>query len=394
MAEVCIYCGQPVGRVRKGEHVVPAALAAKATIRRVCGGCNNNVLSQLDQELVSRSPLSNVASSVLDTVGDNIWGYDAYLDLALEGRLERKVDAVVLWPQVVIDGKKVIFCYDAGEMSKVGLENGHRQFHRLLLEAISTVRREYKKPRLRWCPSPNLPKRGRFPPRIFTKHACNELRGKISFECRYHGKIERNRILRTLERWKPDPQNWKQFEREGVDDPEAMTIYRPRWILRALVKIGINLLAYVMGDEFSRDRFLEAVEYVRFDRGCGPSEAHCGFLQHAATEKLACPPDSHKFVLQYDRNWGLYCSFFGGMIGAWVYFPGTCWGEARCINVVAPIGLNQWQVNTSPILVPTDRRVTIRPDLMAPSLQIKNVQTRIRIVDNRTRRKEASGRNG
>ena len=394
MAEVCIYCGQPVGRVRKGEHVVPAALGAKVAIRRVCWRCNNNVLSQLDQELVSRSPLSNVASSVLDTVGDNIWDFNAHLDVALEGRLERELDAVVLWPQVVIDGKKVIFCYDAAEMSKVGFENGQRQFHRLLLEAISTVRRKYKKPRLRWRSSPNLPKRGRFPPRIFTKHACDELSGKISFECRYHGTVDQNHILRTLEQWKLDPRKWKQFEGEGVVDPEAMTTYQPRRILRALVKIGINLLAYVMGDEFSRDRFLEAVEYVRFDRGCGPSKDHCGFLQHTATEKLACPADSHKFVLQYDRNWGLFCSFFGGMIGAWVDFPGRCWGEVRCINVVAPVGGNQWQVNTSPILVPTDRRVTIRPDLMAPSLQIKNVQTRIRIVENRPRRKEASGRDG
>ncbi len=67
------------------------------------------------------------------------------------------------------------------------------------------------------------------------------------------------------------------------------------------------------------------------------SEVNCGFLQYVATEKLMCPPDAHKFVLQYDRDWRLYRSFSGGTIGAWVDFPGRRWGGRR-ISVVAPVG--------------------------------------------------------
>jgi hypothetical protein len=254
----CIYCGQDVRGVRKGEHVVPQALRATVAIQRVCKKCNNNELSQLDKELVSASPLHIAAREKLDIIGDNIWDYNAQLNLAIEGWLDEDLNAVVQWPQVVLDEGHSIFCYDIQEVEKIGLQVCYETFHSQLLKAVETVRRNDRRPKFRWRSIPNPPRRGRFPPRVFTRHKCNDLHGDISFECRYHGSIDQDGVLSRLETWHIDINNTKEFSMLGVNDPETATSYRPRWILRALVKIAINLLVYVMKDDFQRDAFYDA----------------------------------------------------------------------------------------------------------------------------------------
>jgi hypothetical protein len=168
---------------------------------------------------------------------------------------------------------------------------------------------------------------------------------------------------------------------EGVIDPEAATSYRPRWTLRALVKIGINLLAYVMGDDFRRESFSDAIQYVLNDTGEGPASNECGFMNKETTETLACPQGAHKFRLQYDRNWTLDCSFFGGIVGATVSFPGCSWGEIRHIEVLAPLGSNEWKVSKSLVLIPRRPQVTERlEDMLNTTTIIKNSQAKKRVT--------------
>lgn len=377
----CIYCGQDVHGVRKGEHVVPQALGTTVVIPRVCKKCNNNELSQLDKELTSASPLHIAARKELDIIGDNVWDYNAQLNLAIEGRLANDLSVVVQWPQVVLDEGQSIFCYDIQEVEKVGLQVCYEAFHSQLLKAVETVHRNDRRPKFRWSSIPNLPRRGRFPPRVFTRHRCDDLHGDISFECRYHGNIDQNNVLSRLEKLHIDINNTKEFSMKGVIDPEAATSYRPRWILRALVKIGINLLAYVMKDDFQRDAFSDATQFVLRDIGGSPSIIECGFLNKEITKSLGCPHNAHKFILQHDRNWALDCSFFGGIIGATVSFPGQNWGNIRRIEIVAPLGSSDWEVCKSQILIPRRTLVTDRiDDMLQSSNMIRNAQSRKRVV--------------
>lgn len=387
--KICIYCKGEVKGVRKGEHVVPDALGVNATIRRVCTDCNINELSRLDKELVTASPLSIAARKALNTNGENVWDYSAKLDLALEGRLADDLDDVVVrWPQVVLDRDQWGIFFDVEEMEKIGLQIYLETFHRRLLEAVLTVRENNNRPKLRWRSLQNPPRRGRFPPRIFTRHSCDDLSKGISFECRYHGKIDQNQILTTLENWRIDVDDLQESREDGVNDPEQATSYRPRWINRALVKIGINLLAYVMQDEFPQDKLDEAIRFVRYDAGRGPSSLECGFLRHDVTVQLGCPEDAHKFRLQHDQNWTLDCSFFGGAIGATIAFPGPRWNKARRVDIVAPIGSNEWEIHQSQVLIPRSPCVTDQIDIMMPSIDIRNVQTRTRVVKQKNQRSQ------
>lgn len=367
--------------MRRGEHVVPEALGMTVTIRKVCNDCNNNELSRLDKELVSASPLHLAAREVLDINGNNIWDYNAQLDLAIEGRLVENPRAVVQWPQIILDEEQSVFCYDLEEVNQVGLNNFYEMFRRRLLTAVESVRRNEHRPKLRWCSIPNLPRRGRFPPRVFTRHKCDDLRDGISFECRYHGSIDQQDTLSRLEKWQVDLNSTKEIVMKGVIDPEVATSYRPRWILRALVKVGINLLAYVMGDDFSRIAFSNAIRFVRYDAGEGPLSSECGFMHKDSTETLECPQGAHKFLLQYDDNWALDCSFFGGIIGATVSFPGCSWRNIRKIEVIAPLGSSEWEVSKSQVLIPRRPQVTGRlEDMFNSKTIIMNSQARIRVT--------------
>ena len=377
----CIYCGQGLRGVSKGEHVVPKALGTTVAIRKVCNDCNSNELSRLDNELVSASPLHIAAREVLDINGNNIWDYNAQLDLAVEGRLVKNPRAVVQWPQIILDDGQSVFCYDIEEVSQVGLKVFYEAFHKQLLAAVESVRRNERRPKLRWRSIPNLPRRGRFPPRVFTRHKCDDLRDGISFECRYHGSINQQDILSRLEKWQVDLNNTDEMVMEGVIDPEEATSYQPRWILRALVKIGINLLAYVMGDDFRQAAFSDAIQFVLNDTGEGPSLSECGFMHKEITETLACPQGAHKFRLQYDNNWALDCSFFGGIVGATVSFPGCGWGDICHIEVVAPLGSSVWEVRKSQVLIPRRPQVTERlEDMLKTTTIIKNSQVRRRVT--------------
>ncbi len=374
-----MYCGSPVGRVRRGEHVVPKSLGCVVALRCVCNGCNN-AMSVIDKELVSKTPLGIVAQQELDTSTDGLWDYNAEHDLALEARIVKELDAPALWPQVVFDDRGPMFWFDLAEARQVGEQRYMKAFLGFLRRARDTLRGAHKRPRWLWMPVAHLPRRGRFPPRVFTPHGYREWSNRIHFLCRYAKSVDRNKILWSLDNWHPFEGKVREKEYWGAIDPEAQMSYNCRDVLRALVKIALNLLAHVcVRTPVNEDTFPEAIAFVRYDQGSGPSRHDCGFVWNADVAALGCPADGHKFRLTHDRNWAMDCAFFGGRIGATVAFPGPSDEQWNRAEIVAPLESSQWSVETSPVILP--RRMHVEwGDLsrIAPSLRIRNVEHRVR----------------
>ena len=202
----------------------------------------------------------------------------------------------------------------------------------------------------------------------------------MHFECRYFGPIDKDRLLWTLDSWRP----WEGrvvIERAwGVSEPESHLHYRPRLISRALVKIGINLLAHVCeSTHVGRATFPEATAFARYDNGNSPDLELCGFVLNEDIQPLRCPPAAHSFRLWYDGGkWHLACSFFGGRIGATALFSGRSNEAWRTVDVVVPLRSRKWEIGKSKLLLPLRLRVEWeRLNRMLPSPRLKNAETRM-----------------
>jgi len=111
-SKLCIYCARAIQGKRSKEHLVPKALGCKVTIPRVCSECNNQVLSELDNELVSCAPLRILAWEQLSRTAEDVWDYDEKRDLALEARALPGYSGCAVWPQVVLEEDRPVFRFD------------------------------------------------------------------------------------------------------------------------------------------------------------------------------------------------------------------------------------------------------------------------------------------
>ena len=407
-SQICIYCGELLKGVGKGEHVVQEALGCKVTLKQVCVQCNGR-FSQIDKELVSKSPLVLVARDVLkgkaqDTWGvlkgkaQDTWDYDPDTNHVLEARVLPGYLEPGLWPQVILsEGKAPMFRADADEMLRIGPEKYFREFYRLLMDARNDLRSRKKRPRWIWVIERQAPRRGIFPPRVFTRNTFKELDDKTHFECKYPPGVDQARILAQLDEWRPLRGRLKFGQSWGVKDPEAKLSFRPSYVLRALVKIGINLLAWCCEKTVvNKDSFPDAVDFVLNDR-CWPEagrsfERSFGFVVNEDIADLKSPDDVHKFRLTHAVHWGrdcwrLDCAFFGGRVGAVVAFPGPNYETWRTAIIAAPVGAATWSVERFETIVIRRMRIELG-DLskIIPSIPIANPEWGFRLE----RRKEKS----
>lgn len=376
----CIYCGGPVRRLKKGEHVIPEALGTTVTLKTVCTVCNN-AMSEIDKELVWESPIRLVSWEVLGGHCNDTLDFDARRNLALEARVLPGYVSTVLWPQVVFEPKAPGFYADLMELKAVGLERFCKVFHGHLMRARRTLQDGSKRPRWLWHKRPKPPRQGQYPPRVFTRHTWDEFSDKMHFECRYVGSLDKGRLLHVLDNWRPFEGETFVQEDFGVVDPESFLSLRPRFILRALVKIGVNLLAHLCEKTaVDRTTFAKATAFARYDNVTGPDERTSGFVVNADIQALGCPPKAHKFRLTYDEfSWHLLCSFFGGRIGAAVSFPGRSVETWRREEIVVPLYSNEWTVETSPILLLTRCRIEWTDvSRIVPSVRMVNPTVEIR----------------
>src|SRR5690606_6599340 len=113
---------------RSNEHIIQDALGGTEPIRSVCKTCNNGVLSRIDQELVSRSPLSIL---VVDTFGKKLtqgWEVDqSERNLLLEAQMSWGEKVLTVWPQLVLDYDRPKMYGDAEQQRKFGIPEYQRK---------------------------------------------------------------------------------------------------------------------------------------------------------------------------------------------------------------------------------------------------------------------------
>jgi len=349
----CIYCGHQIKKTRKGkgEHVVHDALGCQETLSNVCGDCNN-AFSRIDDELVSRSPLAFIASETLGNKAIDVWDYDQCLDIVLEARIMPGYKSPALWPQVTLfDWKPLMFRADYEELIRVGPENYLKRFHHYLIRARNSLR-EKRTRRWWWRPVELLPRRGQLPPRIHAKHTFEQLNDKTTFICTYPRNFDTGWILWKLDNWHIGNGRSRTEQSWGVHDPECQASFLPRYIVRALVKTGINLLAWLRREGYFRntiitkDTFPEAVKFARYDQYWrhAPPEMSSGFVKPKDIDDLSGDATSHRFRLSFISStqgmsgwWKLDCAFFGGQIGATASFPGLNAEAWNTAIITAPI---------------------------------------------------------
>jgi len=354
----CIYCGGPLKRIKKGEHVIPKSLGGGPTLETVCSVCNGE-FSRLDMELVSRTPLRFLIWRHLGCPDQDVWDWDAASGVALEAHLQPDCEAPKLWPQVVFRDDMATLHSDDSELRSRGIEVGVGEFLARLKSARATLRKKTGSSRWRWEAIKKLPREWRYPPRVFTKHFLGQIAPKSTFICRYEPPYGRGKILKMVDGWEPLKNRYECRTTLGTSTPETRMGFSPRLVTRALVKIALNTLAHCCKvTRVNKDTFPEAIAYARYDEGVRRGEREGCFALNQDLASLDCPPGSHKLCLTYDKAWRCEFLFFGGEMAAVVAFPGPSYEPWCQMEVTAPLRSKDWSSRESPIIVPRTVRVT------------------------------------
>lgn len=378
----CMYCMSPMQEVhpRKGEHIIQEALGGRRVLPNVCQTCNNG-FSDIDMEFASRSPMCLLIWRVLGTGADWIWDYDPTDGLVLEGHLQPDSDSPRLWPQVILDKDRISFRADLAELKAVGHQRYIETFWRFLMCARDGLRSHRKGRYWTWEQVGIPPRVGQFPPRVCCRRHFGDISAKTRFVCRYYGRVDKNEILWRLDNWRPLEKPLALEERIGVFDPETVFSMRPVYILRALVKMGVNMLAHTCSKTVvCRETFRDAIEFITGVSYCGPEPATSGFVLNEAVADLECPPASHKLRLTHECGfWHVDAAYFGGRIGTTVTFPGPCYEDWRTVEVTVPLHSKQWKREVFKTIRPRTMNVEWNAwNRVIPSVPMKNIVSTLR----------------
>lgn len=169
----------------------------------------------------------------------------------------------------------------------------------------------------------------------------------------------------------------------------------PELVVRALVKIGVNLLTHILGPGVvNSTTFPIATRFARWGADIQPNLNRNGFVTQSTLTAIVCPERSHKFELLHSHGlWRLIAVFFGGLIGGCVYFPGPLPERDFRYEIVVPIGGKQWKIAKSRIHLPSREVRTLWDDLstIMPSLPIRHRGSTMR-VERQKRRSNGHGR--
>lgn len=393
---VCIYCGHGVGRQQKGEHIIPKALGGGKSIKhKVCPTCNNGRLSEIDNELSRRSPLSVIASQEMDTHLWQVWDVDHDADnLLLEARPNWPNKNFVQYPQLIVDSDSLDVRGDYEEMGTVGREAFVPVFIEMLLRAFQ----RHKAGEKGWLhveripDNPRMMQEYRLPPRFFARHSIAELVDrwkawptkpeKTSFILRYLTADDQQRALSALEQWNPDglfdrPLNRCEI-RQCSHAPAIRWSYGQVRVLRGLWKIALNVLAANCEETpVDRDSFPEVVRVITGERPVDSGLLrNNGFTWASDIEPIRDPGGGHSLRIVYlDGHWIVATSYFGGRIGSHVRFPGPHREKWVSATITAPLRSAEWIFRPSRILQPLTVRIEwLDAARIMPSVELINVK--------------------
>lgn len=390
---LCIYCGGKARRVRKGEHIVPKAIDGALTIaetsgRLVCQDCNNGVLSELDKELCSRSFLSIVASQEIGAHLWQVWEVDhSSGNVLIEAKpfwQEGELRSLVCYPQITFEADRPEIRGDSEEIKRFGRDEFAKVLVTAARRAYQRYNRNEKALHFELIESDITSQGYRFPPRVFTSRSIGEIARNVwkqQFVLRFDSEEGRRVALRGLSRL-VDSQPFNRWgENWGARLPTIAHLFNMGSTVRALTKLGINLLAaYCQKTPVNRDTFRQAVRLIRGTDHPGPGFlAANGFVHAENIEQIRADGQSHAFRLVYlYPNWLIYLSFFGGRIGAVVSFPGPNREEWNTLDIVAPLKSKKWRSKCSSLIQPIKVQVDwndVRK--IAPSVRSQHSVSRI-----------------
>ena len=391
----CIYCGREARKVRRGEHIIPDALGGCPTISEVCKGrsvcnqCNNEVLSDLDRELSSRSFLSLFAAQALDSFIWQTWEVDhAERNLLLEAEPDFSSESMSVYPQLIFerDGPR-LYC-DNERLGSIGRERFERQFLRLVREALyefQAGKRSRLNPKLIRLHESTCD-RYRYPPRVFARRWPSEFKHGMSFELQYLTANDKRFALQQISSFSRSKRFGESEQSLGSELPALNFSFELGKTLRALIKLGVNLIAaHCPKTPVDRESFRDAIDIVVGKSAVHSSKYATNGFVHAENVTAIAVEGAHSFrLLHSNGHWGVWSSFFGGRIGSFVDFTGPNAEDWSCLDIVAPLRSREWTSRKSSILQPLRRQIEwSNPARIMPSAQLLNVQSVVQAIPQR-----------
>jgi hypothetical protein len=270
----CIYCGKVTKKTRKGEHVIPKAIGGTVTLNKydrvVCKDCNNKVLSTLDKELCRRSYLSVVASQQLDSHLWQVWDVDHESNNQLvEAKplwsADEELNCLQCYPQITFERTGPEVRGDYLEFCNFGNEN----YLRVLYKAIQSSFYRYcsgEKGGLHFerVRSSSIRSEYRLAPRIYTSHSISEIARDIeqqSFTIRYLSNSDKRFALNALSKLQPLHCYSKVSHKTGSAKPAICFYFDIEVTIRAIMKLGLNLIAAVCSNTPVNELYNEPESY-------------------------------------------------------------------------------------------------------------------------------------
>ena len=387
--------------MRKGEHVIPDAIGGVRTFKEVCARCNSGVLSSLDRELCSASPVAIIAGEVLGNGIGQTWDVDHHDgNVLLEAAPSWIERSMIVWPQIIVTNSGPEIRGDYEEMQQVGQE----AFHRILVHHMRRAYYRWRTTRkglfFRQLQSANdMLKTYRYPPRIFAERRVLDFTDDMTFVIGYEDNNDKRRALHTIDQW----DSGKSFKRFEVQLGSHLPAVRRYWdlvkIVRALTKMGINLLHDTCDHTIvNRETFSKAIAFVLGEFEVQPSNAmfrQSGFIRPADLDGLHRDDGGHFFRLVHDGGcWRLWSSLFGGRVCSTVRFPGPSYETWTTADIGTPLVSSdrdvsgEWRVSHYASLLPIRTHVEwTDPKRVIPSVEMLNTSQRIdvRAIPRRTK---------
>lgn len=366
------------------EHTIPEALGGTRTVKNVCRKCNNESLSELDRVLCSDSYLSLIIGREMEKRISHLWEVDPAADyLLLEGKFDQNADCMKLFPQIIFDpmGKGKFQIRGEGEEF---FEIGPKAYQKKLVEHILEAFEEDpegsgKRTIFQKVKHFNLPSFYRLPPRVYVAHPLKKLKKRNKVILRYQNDDDKRTALRGIASWDREHSFNSVDSRAGTDSPPVQAVFDPHKVMRALLKIGLNLVAHECPNTpIERVNFGEVISVIKGEKPItGNMFLSNGFTPPAELSALEHKSDTHCFWLTFDgTTWSVYSSFFGGKMKAVVRFKGASNEPWSFRKIEVPLVGNKkhtWVRSDEAIIPGLQPQVEWRDlSILAPSLKLKN----------------------